>query len=183
MFFIFPKDQEGFSMIEIVTSVAVIGIMAGVFLVNYGSNQKSSELILTAQKMVSDIRIAQNNSLAFLDIEEGASGWGFYASSSSNSYHIFIDQDGDYLYDMDEAISPHQIINLPSDVVIQDMQVLESGIWNSVSELNIIFQPPDPLTFINGVDTNSTRIMIGRDGGTNFETIEVNFFGLIDVID
>ena len=57
------KSYAGFTLIELMVSVSIVALVSGIFLVNYHSANKQSELSMSAQKLVSDIRLAQSYSL------------------------------------------------------------------------------------------------------------------------
>lgn len=168
----FNKKSAGFTMMELMVSIFIIALISGIFLTNYHSTNKRSELILTAQKLVSDIRLMQANSLGAVELagEVPEGGWGVHFNEGDSDYIIFADIDADYTYDGGEE---YKIINLPGSITINSIDI-----GNSV---DIVFEPPDPTTYINTDPVANVQIEL-TDGDSS-KTIEVNFFGLIDVID
>src|SRR3989344_7337841 len=55
---------EGFTLIELLTAIAVIGIVSAVVLVNLDIGKKRKDVHRAAQKLMLDIRKAQNDALA-----------------------------------------------------------------------------------------------------------------------
>jgi len=172
----------GFTLIELLVSTFIITLMSGIFIANYHSANSRSALTLAAQKLASDIRIAQSYSLGSLvfgvdNIPQG--GWGLYAADLNNSYIIFADDNGNYNYDLGEENSSQggKIINLPSGILI------DSIIINSLPEnyINLVFLPPDPIVYINSEISKNAQIRL-TDGSSN-KTVKVNFFGLVEVMD
>lgn len=173
-------------MIELVVSIAIIASITGVFLANYHSANKKSELTMAAQKLVSDIRLAQNYSLG--SKEYGGSmpsgGWGvhFNKTSSPGSYRIFADGNGNMKYDTgeDDKDKGGQIVNLPSGIRIEEINT-----GASINLVDITFLPPDPVTNIwDGANNyNMAQIKLQGEDESLTKTVLVNFFGLVEVVD
>ena len=51
--------RSGFTLIELIVSMAIITMITAIFLVNYRSTTRRADLRLTAQRVVSDIRLTQ----------------------------------------------------------------------------------------------------------------------------
>ena len=87
-------QKPGMTLIELLTSIAVIALISGIFLANYHSNIKRTDLTMTSQTAVADIRLAQGNALGLLKYQGQvpAGGWGAYFSTvASSTYVIFAD--------------------------------------------------------------------------------------------
>ena len=170
------KKQSGFTLMELLASMFIIALLTGIFLTNYhGANQRN-KLIMATQKLAGDMRMAQNYALGAKEFDGNmpAGGWGVRLDTASpNNYIIFADNDIDeYDYDSGEEYST---INLPDGVIIHSIDLGAS--------VDIVFLPPNPDTYINGADDNTVKITLRDSNGNTTKTIEVNFFGLIDVID
>ena len=173
------KKQTGFTLIELLASMFIIASLTGIFLTNYhGANQRN-KLIMATQKLAGDIRTAQNHALGAKEFDGNmpAGGWGVHLDTASpNNYIIFADNDIDeYDYDLGEEYST---VDLPDGIIIDSIDL---GV--SVDSVDIVFLPPNPDTYIDGADDNTVRITLKDNQGNTTKTIEVNFFGLIDVID
>lgn len=179
--------KNGFTLIELIVSITIIGMVTGLFLANYSSANRRTDLTMTAQKMVADIRLAQSYSLGLarygssgsLNIPVG--GWGVHfdlQSYGSNKYNIFADDDADTLYGGGEADERFgaQVVNLPNNITIQSVSV--------GTKVDITFLPPDPITTINNGTATSTSVdIVLKDARTNsIKTVRVNFLGLVEVI-
>ena len=181
-FFKFKKN-EGFSLIELLVSISIIVTMTTLFLVNYHSTNERTALILAAQKLVSDIRVAQNKSLG--SSEYGADniptgGWGIHVEEGGLNYTIFADDDGDYAFDVGEDNISYgaEFLKFPPNVSIA------KTIINTVevASLDIVFLPPNPVTYINGIGSASAEIILVENASLSTSTKEINYFGLIDNI-
>jgi len=179
LLFVIRYSQRGFTIIEVIVGVAIIGMIAGLFLTNYRGGGIRTDLIGSAQKLASDTRLAQNFSLGTREFNGVApqGGWGVHFDVSiPDSYIIFADNDGDYEYDIDGE--KYSDANLSPNITIIDITV--DGI--SVNDLDIVFSPPDPKTYINGADDKTARITLKESFNNTNKIIEVNFLGLIDVV-
>lgn len=154
--------------------------MSGLFMVNYHNANKRSELGLVKQKLVSDIRLAQNYSLGsktYDGFNVPSGGWGAHFSLDNPTYYIiFADKNtpnGNQAYDDGEAIETK---TLPAEVTISLIEV------NSISKqsVDIVFFPPDPVTYVNGLNNANAQITLKENVNNSTAVITVNFFGLID---
>lgn len=184
---IFLKAEKsslgGFTIIEMLVSVAIIGMISGIFLVNYRGTNRRSELVGAAQKFASDARLAQNYSLGLkkadiADANPPAGGWGIYINRASTSYVLFADKNapsGNRQYDNGEKVRE---IFFPKGVTVATNGISIGGL--SVPTSTIVFFPPDPLTYIkNSTTTNISIILKDQDNSTS--TVRINFLGLIEV--
>ena len=195
--------RPGFTLIEMLTSVALIVIITATFVANYRSNNKRTDLIMTAQKVVGDIHMAQNNTLGLIKygLEVPAGGWGInFDSNNPGQYILFADlnrpasnepgqiweaEDGFMSYDEGEGdVNQGAVITyLPQGIVI-DSIIIGSGPATSTLA-NVTFLPPDPKTYIFNGTATSTELTVTlkelRDG--SIKTIRANFLGLVEVTD
>lgn len=176
MKFIFWKIKDkGFTIIELIVSITIIAMVTGIFLANYHDTNKKTALALAAQKLVTDIRLAQNYSLSTRELSAGVSvpgGWGIRASSASPNntfYVIFADLNSDKTYSVDEF---YRRVDLPANVTISSI--------TPASPVEIVFLPPDPVTYVNNSSSASASITL-RDSDGNTKIVTANFLGLIDV--
>jgi prepilin-type N-terminal cleavage/methylation domain-containing protein len=187
---IFKKNKRaGFTLIELLVSLFIIALMLGIFLTNYRHGERQADLILTGQLLVSDIRFSQANALGLVmyggNIPDG--GWGVhFNNTNTDEYIIFADTNENRLYDSNEADEElgGKIIQLPSSIEIVNLEVIDNlDNKTSVNQLNVVFLPPMPKTFINEYYINKKRAIITlREVNLEEEIkIKVNFAGLIEV--
>lgn len=181
--FLKKLNNRGFTLIEMIVSLGIITTLIAVFLVNYRGTSKRTSLTMSAQKMVTDIRLAQNKTLGSVKYKEEIplGGWGvhFDLAGDNTSYLIFADLDGDSEYESGEGDYAHgaRQISLPNNVFIQAIDV-----GNLV---DVTFVPPDPNTIIDYGSGTSTEMTITLKENWNNTTknININLFGLIEVVD
>jgi prepilin-type N-terminal cleavage/methylation domain-containing protein len=184
--------KSGFTLIELIVSVSIIVMVTGIFLVNYNSANRRTDLTMTAQKLVSDIRLTQNYALGlaryggrFGVVPYG--GWGVhFDTNANNQYTIFADINENKAYDADEAnvADGGQITVLPDNVYIESVQIPDDS---TTSKVDVTFLPPDPITTIMNSDsfaTSSEVIITLKDSRTEVsKRIQVNFLGLAEVLE
>ncbi len=169
------KQNAGFTFIELLASIFIIALISGIFLTNYHAGNRQSRLINAAQKLASDMRLAQNYALGLREFEGGfpPGGWGVHFEQGNSNYIIFADGDNDQIYDSGEEFLT---INLPDNITINSV---------AANPLDIVFLPPDPTIYFNAVNASvdvSTDIVL-KDSQTGLtKTVKVNFLGLVDVI-
>lgn len=177
-------------MIELLTSMAIITLITGIFLANYRDAEKRNDLTLSAQNLVSDIHIAQSNSLGLAEyIDAGVptvppGGWGVHFSSAdpgNDGYVIFADLNSDGRYNDGEgmASSGARVITFSRNIRIKEFNHL------SGPTLDLTFLPPDPITNISDEVSTTTEadIVLTELGKNNTKAISINFLGLAEVVD
>lgn len=171
-------NKYGFTYMEFIVGIFIIAIISSIFLTNYHGTNKRTELIMAAQKLASDIRLTQNYSVGLkkFNSEAPKGGWGIRFTLASGDYTIFADVNEDGIYNGDSE--KYEIVNLPDGININSINI------GNGSVADISFEPPDPRTWIIGSDGFSNNsVQIELSDGESKKTIEVNFLGLIDVID
>ena len=185
------KKKSGFSLVELIVSLSVITLLTGLFLANYHNANRRTDLTMTAQALVTDIRYAQANALGLIKYDGAvpAGGWGVYFSaggmgnSNNTSYVIFADENDDRLYQVGEGQENlgGRLVDLPPNIVIDRIMVGSS----QNARATVTFLPPDPLTRIRGSSGTSTflEIRLRENLNDTTKTVRVNFLGLVEVID
>lgn len=194
------KDKKGFTLIEMVVSLGVIMMVTVLFIANYKTANKRSDLVMATQNLVADMHLAQNNTLGLIkyyNTSTGttpAGGWGISLDQTNNRYTLFADLDepaavpGDGYMDYDLATEGSvsagaRVTQLPPSIQITELKT-DSAVTNS--RVNVTFLPPDPQTNIYRVSalTTSTALEIKLKElvGNTTKTVRVNFLGLIEVI-
>lgn len=167
--------QSGFTIIEMLVSIAIVGAISGLFLANYQGTNKTAKLVGAAQKLVSDIRLAQNFCLGLKKVSASEpGGWGIYAVAGASSYIIFADLDENYNYDIGEEYS---VVDLPENVSIRSIEINSAPAGSGT----VVFIPPDPKTRINDFDGNTEMSIILENESGAAKRANINFLGLIDV--
>jgi len=186
------KTKEGFSLIELVVSLSVIAMITVLFMADYKTGNKRTDLVMSAQKLVADIHLAQNNSLGLVKYNNDvpAGGWGLSLDMATGGYTLFADLNapetsGYMSYDPDTEGNINygaRTTDFSSTVVIQSLKIGSTY----VSSTNVTFLPPDPITNIYSSGTTSTDLEIKlqeKKNPVNIKTIRINFLGLAEVVD
>ncbi len=181
------RNYLGFTLIELLTSISIIALITGIFLVNYRSSERRADLVFSSQILVSDIRFAQAKALGLFKYGEELpqGGWGIYFNSINDDkeYKVFADVNGNYQFDDNEAdeIAGGLTIDLSRGIIIDQLKV--DG--EIVPDLNLVFLPPDPKTYINHQveeeQSVKAEIILKDINNNNTATIVVNYLGLIEV--
>ncbi|MBP8994728.1 MAG: prepilin-type N-terminal cleavage/methylation domain-containing protein [Bacteroidales bacterium] len=81
------KLQKGFTLVELIISIALIAIIVGISFSNLGGHQEKLEVDLEAEKIVAYLRETRNRAIAGQD----DSSWGihFVNTSSDDYYNLF----------------------------------------------------------------------------------------------
>ncbi len=181
--------KSGFTLVELLASFFIIALMTGIFLTNYRQGERQSDLILTGQLLVSDIRFAQANALGLVMYDDiiPDGGWGVYFDKeNSGEYKIFADTNENKLYNEGEADGEHggMTMELSKSIVIENLVIIDSSDNEiPVDKLHIVFLPPTPKTFINTkyIDYKRAVITLKEVSLEEEIKIKVNFAGLIEV--
>lgn len=193
---IFPS----FTLIEMVVSLGIIMLISIIFIANYRSSNKRTDLIMTAQSLVADIHAAQNNSLGLVKYGDDvpAGGWGVNFDKSNNIYTIFADlepplENGNSSFNPDnEAIKNlgARQVSLRGEIEIEELRIfsgLNGTVENTTDNASVTFLPPDPKTNIYNETSISTgtalTVKLKEVNGEGRRTIKINFLGLIEMID
>lgn len=191
-------DARGFTLVEMLVSMAIFGVITGFVMANYRVGQQGDELRIAAELVANELRRAQTNAIGGAEATfcsggdtEGAvcsvadpaacpngtcvrdlpRGYGVRFSvdpSAARRMYFFADTDGDRLYAAQER--------LRDDGVAPGQAVLVTGLEPIAGNtLDITFAPPKPTVFYNG-DTSVTeaRITLTHPATGQTRTVRVN---------
>ena len=171
--------KKAFTLIELIVIMAIVAIFTTIIFVDYGKNNKVFALERSARKLSQDIRRTQEMAMSGVAGETGTNGYGVYFNTgSSTSYLIYVNKDSNMSY-VQGTDSDKETIAMESAVKICNLLV-DSG---SVNPVSVSFQPPDPINYINNVDSGheaSVVLCITGDESTT-RTVKVNNVGRIEV--
>lgn len=193
----YNKKKIAFTLIEMLVSISLIMIMTVVFIANYKSANKRTDLIMTAQVLTADIHMAQNNALGLVKYGAygvPAGGWGIHIEKSG-TYTMFADLNevGSLGFKEYDLLVEGEINNgARLNSISENLEVESLTFYNSISSITaesavITFLPPNPKTNIynpeNSNDYTSLEIKLRENENNETKTVLVNFLGLVEVID
>ena len=191
---IIQQDKKAFTLIEMVISISIIAMVTALFIANYRSANKRTDIIMTAQNLVADMHLAQNNTLGLVKYNDAvpAGGWGLAFNVNQNYYTLFADLDAPgtsgYM-NMDAATEANpnyggRVTRLPEGITISKLTTTGSTTNDTV---DVTFLQPDPRTNIYRVTAAATstalEIELKEARNNSIKTIRVNFLGLAEVLD
>ena len=184
---VFNKNNQGYTLVELIVSVSIIALIASISLVNYHYAGRASELRLSSRQVATHIREVQSRAMSSLGsncADSKSCAWGVYftidtTAGNNTRYFYFEDLDDDKYYDPGEQRS--LVHELPKNIIIKNLEFSANQ-----TEAHISFAPPDPLVSLcYGNDAGSggceSSVLVVLSNGTNTNKILINGFGLIDV--
>jgi prepilin-type N-terminal cleavage/methylation domain-containing protein len=177
-FFKFNKNKAtGFTLIEVLVVVFIIGLLSSILIVNWRNNEKQYQLQMIVQETVQNIRKTQEMALAgskYFDVVTSTykipNSYGVYfAISTPNSYKIFADVNDNKTYDSgNDTIVGGADNQIESGYEISSLVGVPGGTLSGVS---VTFNLPDGFTSIrkDGTGTpwqNPLTITIRKIGTT-----------------
>lgn len=158
------QKSIGFTLIEMLLTLAILTLLAGLVLGYSRSSEKTNTLKRMADKLVSDLRRCQSLALS----SEGGTGWGIYINSQT-SYQIFRDKNNNHNFDNDDNDEIISTENLETGIQFEDSNISTS----------ILFFPPLAEVSVDGHDGRGTSIVLDLTGGTATRSITITSFGSI----
>ena len=175
------NKSSGFTLIELVVVIGMLVLITAITLVNHSSFNSSTVLGSLAYDIALSIRQAQVFGLAVREYREGGTatfdtGYGvhFEGPLPTKSYILFADRDRDLNYntliDGDVDVFTIGRGNFISDICVTNSVGFEQCSGAGVTELDIIFDRPDPeaIIKINGDPEKygSARIIVSSPRGS-----------------
>ena len=164
----FKKKKNGFTLIEILIVVAIIGMLSAIVFIGLRGKEDDFTIQRSAHKLDLDIGRAKELTMRAEDFGAVPSrgGFGVHFEINDNYYILFADVNENRIFD---AMELYEKIELEQGVTITSL---------SQNPLTIVFIPPDPTVRISGGLTSAT-ITLGIN--SLIEAVNVNNAGLIYV--
>ncbi|MDO8443462.1 MAG: prepilin-type N-terminal cleavage/methylation domain-containing protein [Candidatus Azambacteria bacterium] len=169
--------NKGFTVVEMLVVLSIIGVITGIVIFNVGSQQRNSALLRSAQNLSLNLRRIENFALSSKTFKTSGvpCGWGaHFNGAGSASYIIFADKaasvncwDRDFARAVDGS-EDFENINL-------DPQITISSLSGGLSD--IIFSPPEPSVVFVPNQTTVSIILNNRDFATR--EVRINKTGFI----
>lgn len=175
---------NGFTLIEILVSIFIISMISVISIASFKSYKRSSDVYSDALKLSSDLRKAQNYSLALKNFGSTgfpAGGWGIFIDNVNGEYTIFSDNNNDKEYQTNEKFYTYATENA---IINNSTFTNTAGASSDESRAYITFEPPDPKINIckSGSDCNYKSLVVelkGKNSGEN-SFVRINNLGLVE---
>jgi prepilin-type N-terminal cleavage/methylation domain-containing protein len=156
------RNNKGFTVLELLVSVSIIGAILSVVFWNYGGFNDNLAVSGSAQEMAIAIRQAQTYGINVKETSANSnsfnSAYGIYFNSSiPGSYRIFVDLNGNNSYDSGESVEQ---VTLRNGIIISaacDASTCPPASPAGVTGVNVTFLRPSPdarIYFTNSSGTN-----------------------------
>ncbi len=174
------RSPAGFTLIEIVVTMAIMGVIMTLSLVNFSSISSSSGSKLGNETLVSDLRSMAQKAL----MKEHFQGrptysWGVYIDCAAESYTLFADFDGNKVYD---PVEKYRTVD------VSGKMRLVKGMLNGTDytdHFSILFGNETALASVDATwltpDLGLLLIETSNDLGANLKHISVNSLGVVDL--
>lgn len=166
------QKSGGFTLIEMITVVAIFGLVSAIVLTNYNNFTNGSLLTNMSYEMALSIREAQTFGVAVANRSssdfDNSFGIHFTApsdGSGSSAYYLYEDLNGNRSFDTSPADETKQEYVLQRNIKIVRLET-DTNCSKSPSELSILFDRPNPEPKIGGdPDDPGARITLETSDG------------------
>ena len=169
--------NKGFTMIELIVVMSIVGILSSALFFNWRSGEATFALQNSAYKLAQNIREMQEMAMEAKEIDcNGYTGSSFgvqFKSSWLTYYLLFVDCNDNQVQDANDKIFP--TVNLEKGVKISNL--------SPASSFSVVFVPPDPLTYIKGSSSGTeAQITLSlEDYPSKQKIITINTSGMIKI--
>jgi len=174
--------QKGFTLLEMVTVLAIFGVMTAIVVFNYG--KFTSETILTnmAYEIALSIRESQiygvsvRNPDGTLGTNSFSVPYGTYFQSGTNMYYLFSDNNSDGVFNSVNCVTSAECVTpytLQRGVTITNVR---KNCTADTNGLNVTFKRPNPeARFDNATNISSADIeLTAQDGAKRYVVVRNN---------
>lgn len=137
--------KNGFTLVELIVAVFIIGVLSTTMLLNYRTGQIESSLIRSASVLETDIRRAKDLAIASSEFEGAIPcGYGLHYLDSQ-TYSLYAGRQGG----AGSCQSSNHNFESGFDSVYQSAKIIEPRIVFKQNFPDIFFEPPDPAVYVN----------------------------------
>ncbi len=176
-----PSGRQGFTLLELMVIISIIGIMTSAGLVSLSSSKKHFALKTAQNEVAAAIKLAQSYALQgkFKESVTNVCGIGFRFMNDS-TYRIFYYRTGDG-YPSCASTDSSTITGLG---MIED-QVLGNGVkltspTSPDTSTRILFSIPDAKVSGAGISNSPFKLSIGTGSSEKSKTITISSTGLVE---
>jgi len=172
------KKNKGFTLIELLVTIIIIGILSSILFLGSRTEEKKLALMRAAYVLTQDLREIQEMAMGAGEVSCNGDtthsfGVYFHRVILPDSYLIFADCNDNQHKEDKEVLRE---VKLGEGLRIQHVAPPPVA-------LNIVFVPPDPMVYINGVESGAEgtiSIWLESDP-TKSKTIRINSAGRIEM--
>ncbi len=172
------KKNKGFTLIELLVTMVIIGILSSILFLGSRAEEKKLVLMRAAYVLTQDLREIQEMAMGAGEVSCNGDvthsfGVYFHRVTLPDSYLIFADCNDNQHKESKEVLRE---VKLGEGLRIQHIAPPPVA-------LNIVFVPPDPMVYINGVESGAEgtiSIWLEADP-TRTKTIKINSAGRIEM--
>jgi len=138
--------QTGFTVVELMVTVAIVVLITGIALVRYGSFNNSVLLKSQAYEVALDIRSAQTYgvSVSGQNSAEFTKAFGLYFDkSNTNEYVLFQDANNNLKYDSTPPEAIGSVYVIDPRFIISDIVTNSSGSCGEILSASVSFKRPN----------------------------------------
>lgn len=183
------SGSNAFTLIEIIVVLSIIILLTSITIPFYYAGGKESNLQHSTGILAQLIRKSLEMAVASEEVgPSGAKiipkgGYGIYLEKIGANYNIYIfaDCSGTHIYKAGNdvcGVSPNKFSEKVKSIQLRGGVQIKALLPSS--PLNIVFEAPDPLVYVNGSLTTSASVVLSIiSNPLNAEIINVNSAGLI----
>ena len=164
--------MKGFTLIEVIITTAIIGLLSGIMFVNFRGVRESIGSRQSAQNIAQSIRVLQNRAFGGV-CSISPCRFGAHFDVSTTAFLIFEDRGATFngQYDMGEEI---ETVALEENIVILSLSL--SYACSASLCADVLFGPPDPV--ISFKPASAAGLTISITGG---KSVTIGSGGSVDV--
>lgn len=134
--------DKGFTLIELIVVFSIIAVLSAIIFSGNALEQRKLALQRASFELIQNVREIQEMAMAAQEFDCNSQithSFGLYFNLGT-SYQLFADCNSNRTKDSFDLVIRE--VNLENSIEISDL---------SPSPLNVVFRPPDPVTYINGM--------------------------------
>lgn len=169
----------GFTLVELMISIAIIAILTAAAIPSFTDFSKSQTLTQNFKTLKSDLRIAQSRSISGATVAGAAKAWGIYFDTgSSGQYTIIACTPAANLADY-----PNYRFGIPGSICTTTVKTVNLGsqvkinsIGGAASPLSLVFDSQNGAAYGNGsqLTSGNITIILSYADGTGGLTTTIN---------